>query len=281
MVDSPPDLGVNRAHTARVCNHLLGGKDFYDMDKDAAEQVLAAFSSARIAAWENRAFMARYARYLALAGIHQFLDIGCGIPHQPNLHEIVQEVNPGARVVYVDNDPIVLAHARALLVGTSEGRITCIDADLTDSGSILTAPELTDTLDLSEPVGVSLGAILHFLGDEEMPYEIVAALRRGLASGSYLGLSHATADFDEPGTAAVVQVYRKHGIEVRPRTRDEVAQFLTGLDIVGPGIVPAHRWRPDNGEEPTRGEDVASLAAHLDARVSLYAGVGRIPQVRR
>ncbi|MFC3961643.1 SAM-dependent methyltransferase [Nocardia jiangsuensis] len=279
-VDSPPDLGINRAHTARVSNYFLGGKDHYDLDKLAAEQVIAAFPHVRTAARENRAFLARYARHLALAGIDQVLDVGCGIPHEPHLHQIVQEVTPAARVVYVDNDPIVGAHARALLVGTPEGRVAYVDADLTDSASILTAPALTDTLDLTRPVGVSLMAVLHFVGDERA-YEIVAALRQGLPPGSCLGLSHATGDFDEAGTAAVVKIYREHGIDVHLRTRDEVAPFFTGLDLLDPGIVPAHRWLPGNGEEQPRGEGVASLADRLDSRVSLYAGVGRIPQVHR
>ncbi|MEV0359387.1 SAM-dependent methyltransferase [Nocardia sp. NPDC050697] len=278
-MDGLPDLGLNRAHTARVYNYFLGGKDQYDLDKYAAEQVIAAFPHVRTAARNNRAFLVRYARYLALSGVDQFLDLGCGIPHEPNLHQTVQEVNPGARVVYVDNDPIVGAHARALLVGTPQGRTAFIEADLTDPDSILTAPALADTLDLTRPVGVSLGAVLHFFGDERA-YEIVAALRRRLPPGSYLGLSHATGDFDEAGTAAVVKVYRDHGIEVHLRTRDEVAPFVTGLELLNPGIVPAHRW-PDNGEEQPPGEGVASLAAHLDAQVSLYAGVGRIPQVHR
>ncbi|ABW12495.1 protein of unknown function DUF574 [Parafrankia sp. EAN1pec] len=177
-------------------DYYLGGKDNFPADREAAEQVIGTFPSVRALARQNRSFMTRATRYLAgEMGIRQFLDIGTGIPTSPNLHEVAQSLVPAARVVYADNDPIVLAHARALLASSPQGRTVYLDADLRDPESILDSPQLRETLDLTQPVALSLVAILHFIKGDE-PYAIVRRLLDALPAGSYLVLTHGTADLD-------------------------------------------------------------------------------------
>jgi hypothetical protein len=244
---------------------FLGGKDNYAADRNAVDKVLQVFPHAPEMARTNRAFMRRVTRWLADRGIRQFLDIGTGIPTEPNLHQIAQEIAPASRVVYVDNDPIVLTHARALMTGTSEGRTAYIDADAADPAAILRAPDLRDTFDLTEPIGVSLLALLHFIPDDRAPYQIVSTLMDAVAPGSYLVMSHATADFDPESIAKAVRVYQQNGLTPQVRSHREFARFFDGLDMIEPGIVPPHRWHPDSIEP----------AAGKDARVSFYAAVGR------
>ncbi|ABD11171.1 hypothetical protein ThrDRAFT_03153 [Frankia casuarinae] len=214
----------------------------------------------------NRAFLRNAVRFLAAdCGIRQFLDIGTGLPATDNTHEVAQGVAPDARIVYVDNDPLVLTHARALLTSTPAGRTAYVEADLADPESILSSPVLADTLDLTRPVALSLIAILHFFPDVAEPYAIVARLMDALPAGSYLMLSHATGDFD-PAVARAADSYRSQGIAGQLRSRAEVARFFDGLDLVNPGLVVAHRWRP--------GGPVEELA---DAQVSIYSAVARKP----
>lgn len=270
MSDGPADLRTDIPHPARMYDYFLGGKDSYDADREAAEKALREFPAVRLTARTNRDFMRHATRYLAGQGIRQYLDIGTGIPTEPNLHQVAQEFAPDARVVYVDNDPIVLAHARALLVGTREGRTAYLQADAADPRGILAAPELRETLDLSEPVAVSLMALLHFVPGDV--HEIVRTLMEPLAPGSYLGMSHVTTDFDDgpadpDGMARLLQVYLDRGIPVRPRSRAEIARFFDGLDLVEPGVEVIHRWR-NTGIVPPRSHDKA---------VSLYGAVGRKP----
>ncbi|WP_239476547.1 SAM-dependent methyltransferase [Nocardia arizonensis] len=270
MSDGPIDLRTDVAHPARMYDYFLGGKDFYDADRLAAEQALRDFPAVRLTARTNREFMRHATRFLAGQGIRQYLDIGTGIPTEPNLHQVAQELAPASRVVYVDNDPIVLAHARALLVSSPEGKTTYLQADAADPAAIIGAPELTETLDLSQPVAVSLMALLHFVPGDV--YEIVKTLMEPLAPGSYLAISHVTTEFDDgaddsEGMARLLRVYRDRGIPVRPRDRDEVERFFDGLELVEPGIEVIHRWRNDGIEHP-RGHD---------KQVSLYGGVGRKP----
>jgi hypothetical protein len=263
------DLRTDRPHPARVYDYLLGGKDNFAADREAAHRGLQANPDSRIPPRENRLFLRRAVRFLAEQGIDQFLDIGTGIPSAPNVHHVAQGIDPLSRIVYVDNDPIVLTHARALLTSHPDGRTDYIDADLRDIDSILGSAVLAETLDLNRPVGLLLIAILHFIGDEHDPWEIVSRLLEALPAGSYLALSHLTGDFRPEAWAQVAEVYRRQGVTMKVRSRAEIERFFTGLEMVEPGlrIVPA--WRPDLGE-PT--DPVPS-----DDQVSVYGAVARKP----
>ncbi|MFE3542889.1 SAM-dependent methyltransferase [Nocardia sp. NPDC059177] len=268
MSESPVDLRTDVAHSARMYDYFLGGKDSYEADRVAAEQALQQFPSVRLTARTNRDFMRHATDYLVGQGIRQFLDIGTGIPTSPNLHEVAQASAPESRIVYVDNDPLVLAHARALLVSAPEGSTAYVQADAGDPASILAAPELAATLDLSKPVAVSLMALLHFVPGDV--YDIVRTLMAPLAPGSYLAMSHVTTDFDDgdhdpDGMARLLQVYADRGIAVRPRTRAEVARFFDGLELVSPGVEVIHRWRNEGIDRPRS----------YDKQISLYGAVGR------
>jgi hypothetical protein len=191
---------------------------------------------------ENRAFLQRAVRYLAAeAGIRQFLDIGTGLPTPPNVHEVAQGIVPDARIVYADNDPIVLAHARALLASSRAGKTAYIDADLRDPGSILSAPELREILDLGQPVAVLLIAVMHFMTDQDGPYDIVGHLLDALPAGSYLAMPHVTGDFDPQAWAEVVSVYAKNGMALRVRSLPEIERFFVGLDLVEPSVASARK----------------------------------------
>ncbi|MGP3952919.1 SAM-dependent methyltransferase [Streptomyces sp. 7N604] len=266
------DLRQDKPHSARMYDFYLGGKDNYPADREAAAKVVTAFPGIKVCARANRAFMHRATRLLARRGIHQWLDIGTGIPTSPNLHEVAQAVAPDARVVYVDNDPIVLAHANALLISSDEGRTAYIEADVLDPESILTAPQLTGTLDLTQPVALSLNALMHFVPDEQAPYGIVDRLMSALPSGSALALSHCTQDFDPDTWQRVVDIYISSGTPAQLRGKTEVEGFFKGLDMVGPGVEVAHRWYPDEGTDAT-----VATGGVTDAEVSLWAGVGFKP----
>jgi len=263
------DLQTDQPHPARVYDYLLGGKDNFAADRAAAEAGLRANPNSRIPPRENRAFLGRAVRYLAgEAGISQFLDIGTGIPTSPNVHEVAQGIEPRARIVYVDNDPIVLTQARALLTTGPEGRTAYIDADLRDVDAILGSAELQRTLDLRQPVGLLLIAVMHFIPDEDDPWALAARLLAALPSGSYLALSHLTGDFDPAAWAGVVAVYRRSGVTMQVRPKPDVERFFAGLDLIDPGVVSLPRWRPDPS-------DVGSPPG--DAAVSVYGGVARKP----
>lgn len=265
----PVDLQTDRPHPARVYDYLLGGKDNFAADRAAAEAGLRANPNSRIPPRANRAFLGRAVRYLAgEAGISQFLDIGTGIPTSPNVHEVAQAVEPRARIVYVDNDPIVLTQARALLTTGPQGRTAYIDADLRDIDAILGSAELQRTLDLGRPVGLLLIAVMHFIPDEDDPWALAARLLAALPSGSYLALSHLTGDFDPAAWAGVVAVYRRSGVTMQVRPKPDVARFFAGLDLIDPGVVSLPRWRPDPS-------DVGRPPS--DAAVSVYGGVARKP----
>ncbi|WP_372512072.1 SAM-dependent methyltransferase [Frankia umida] len=262
------DLRTDRPHTARVYDYYLGGKDHYPADREAAEKTLAVMPNVRTMARQNRAFMRRATRYLAgEAGIRQFLDIGTGIPTSPNLHEVAQSVAPDSRIVYADNDPIVLAYARALLGGTPEGRTAYLDADLHDPESILGAPELRETLDLTAPVALSLVAIMHFVQDKDDPYGLVRRYLDALPAGSFLTLSQFSDELTPEETVEAIKVYSSRGLLGQARTQVEIGRFFDGLDLVDPGVTLVHRWRPD---EPLD----ESLT---DAAVSIFGGVARKP----
>ena len=265
----PVDLHTDQPHPARVYDYLLGGKDNFAADRAAAEAGLRANPNSRIPPRANRAFLGRVVRYLAgEAGISQFLDIGTGIPNSPNVHEVAQEIQPRARIAYVDNDPIVLTQARALLTTGPRGRTAYIDADLRDIDAILGSADLQRTLDLSQPVGLLLIAVLHFIPDEDDPWALAARLLAALPSGSYLALSHLTGDFDPAAWAGVVAVYRRSGVTMQVRHKPDIDRFFAGLDLIDPGVVSLPRWRPDPS-------DVGRPPS--DAAVSVYGGVARKP----
>jgi S-adenosyl methyltransferase len=263
----PEDLNTNVAHPARVYDYWLGGKDNFPADRDLAELMIQAIPNMRGLAAANRAFLRRAVRYLAAeAGVRQFLDIGTGIPTSPNVHEVAQAAAPGSRVVYVDNDPIVLAHARALLTSQDAGETAFIMADLREPKTILDHPTLTATLDLDQPVAVLLVAVLMYFRDSDHPnpFEMVAAVLEPMPSGSYLAVTHPTPDFNPEETATAVAAAEAAGITLVPRGQAEIERFYTGLDMVEPGVVPVLSWRPD--------EPVA------DPRSAYYwAGVARKP----
>jgi hypothetical protein len=258
MADS---FDTGRPHPARVYDVLLGGKDNFAADREAAAEGLKANPNAATAPRQNRAFLRRTVRFLSEAGIRQFLDIGTGLPTSPNVHGVAQAADPSARIVYVDNDPLVLAHARALLTGSPEGRTAYIDGDLRNPEKILA--EAREVLDFDKPVGVLLLAVLHFLGDDADPYGIVARLMAELPSGSHLVVSHITADHDPESWARFAELMRAQGINTRLRDRAEVARFFNGLEPVDPGVVPILQWRPEERTGLT------------DAQVALYGGVAR------
>jgi S-adenosyl methyltransferase len=263
-VPLPFDTSV--AHPARRYNYWLGGKDNFAADRASGDAVAQAFPTIRLWAVENRRFLGRVVRYLtAEAGVTQFLDIGTGIPAADNTHEVAQRLDPGARVVYVDNDPIVLVHARALLTSDARrGKISYIDADLREPDTILSDPALRSTLDLSQPVALMLVAVLHFLRDEHDPYAIVRRLIDPLPTGSYVAISHATHDFMPPEQS------RSAGLNdpnFRFRSRDAIAQFFDGLDLVSPGIVSISHWRAEQESAPRPSVQ----------DVSAYGAVARIP----
>ena len=268
VYDHAVDLRTDRPYTARVYDYILGGNHNYPADREAGEAVRKLWPAVSVATRANREFMHRATRYLAAHGVTQFLDIGSGIPTRPNLHEVAQEIAPQSRVAYVDNDPIVLAEAAPLLAGTAAGRTAYIPADATAPDTILNSSQLHQTLDLSRPLALSMVGLLPFIPDEQRPYDMVAALVKAVVPGSYLVMSHITADFDPVAIAEVTRVYHDGGLPLRPRSRAEFARFFHGLELLDPGIVPAQRWRRDDSESD----------AGSDAQVSVYAAVARKPQ---
>lgn len=272
MTNSPAarDIDTSRPHSARMYDYYLGGKDHFDVDKEAAEKVVAAFPPILVCARENRAFMHRATRVLAREyGIRQWLDIGTGIPTEPNLHQVAQSLVPEAKVVYADHDPLVLKYAETLMRSTREGRTAYVQADFKEPDSILNAPELEQVLDLSKPVALSLNALLHFITDEDQPYAIVDRLLGALPSGSALALTHCTPDFDAAGWEKITQIYEQGGTHFRVRNKEEVTRFFDGLELVEPGIEVAHRWHPEFSDPATEKDEEPT-----DAEVSLWAGVG-------
>jgi hypothetical protein len=261
---SAVDLGTDQAHSARVYDFILGGKDNFPADRAAAESLLAEWPSLRTSMRENRKFMRRVTRYLVEeAGIRQFLDVGTGIPTSPNLHEVAQGIAPESRVVYVDNDPIVLTHARALLTSTPEGATAYLDADLRKPETILGSAEFKETLDLTRPVALSLIAVLQFMPDD-VAYDLVARLLDPLPSGSYLAITVVTNDTD-PSSARVDAQFNARGIYTVARTRAQAAKFFDGLELAEPGLSLVQYWHPDVDAPVAENE------------TGLYAGVARKP----
>ncbi|MGJ5756121.1 S-adenosyl methyltransferase [Streptomyces puniciscabiei] len=243
---SPERIDTGKPHSARMYDWYLDGKDHYVVDAEAASKVLELFPGAKDTAWANREFMHRAARFVAGQGVDQFLDVGTGIPTGPNLHQVVQAVTPGARVVYADNDPIVLRHAEALLHGTPEGRTAYLHADVREPERIVEYAR--EHLDLGRPVGLSLIALLPFVTDEQDPHGVVRTLLEPLPSGSYLMLSHGGTElFDPEVWGRIDAVYRSGGTSVRLRSYADVVRFFDGLELAEPGVVQATHWHPEPG----------------------------------
>ena len=242
--DNPPSFDTSVAHQARIYDYWLGGKDNYAADREAAEAAIAAYPGVASGARANRQFLARAVRHLASeAGIRQFLDIGTGIPAANNTHEVAQSAAPDSRVVYVDHDPIVLVHARALLSSSDAGLIDYLDADLRDTGSIL--EQALRILDFSRPVAIMLIAILHAIGDDDEPYQIVTKLIDAMPPGSYLAVSHGASDIDAEKMAEVAErINRLSHQQFTPRNHADVARFFGGLELLEPGVVRVEEWRP-------------------------------------
>jgi len=243
---APPGIDTLTAHSARMYDWWIGGKDNFEADRHLGTLFAEAIPSIRTMARENRNFMERVTRFLAgECGIRQFLDIGTGIPTRPNVHDVAQEVAPGTSVVYVDNDPVVLTHARALMVSGEFGRTAYIDADLREPGKILTEPNLLDTLDLSRPVGLLMIALLMLLTDEEDPWGNARAVMDALPSGSYLAVTHPGLDFDPIAMIEISNAAKQGGMIVIPRIRADVERFFGDWELLEPGVVPVMAWRPD------------------------------------
>ncbi len=246
----PLPFDTSVAHQARIYDYTLGGKDNYAADRAAAEAGLAVWPDMAWASRANRAFLGRAVRYLAAeAGIRQFLDIGTGIPTAGNTHEVAQSVAPDSRVVYVDYDPVVLAHARALLTSSEAGATEYIDADLRDTGTIL--GQAGKLLDFTRPVSVTLLGILHAIPDSDDPHAIVATLMAAVPPGSYLAISHLGSDlFGKERTESIQGAFGgKMQQRLTWRSREEVARFFEGTDLVEPGLVRLEEWRPDTAPD--------------------------------
>ncbi|MDQ1007185.1 hypothetical protein QFZ82_001670 [Streptomyces sp. V4I23] len=260
-------IDTSRPHPARVYDWFLGGKDNYPVDEELGRQIMGVDGTARHVARTNRWFMQRVTRWMAReAGVRQYLDIGTGIPTEPNLHQIAQAAAPESRVVYADNDPIVLTHAEALLRSTPEGVTDYIQADVREPERIL--EQARKTLDFTRPVSLSLVALTHFLDDDDHPYDLVEQLMAALPPGSHLVLSQLTADLDPAAVLRGVQMYSAGGVTLVPRTHAEVSRFFDGLELVEPGVVQLTRWHPELAMDETVDED---------AVISLYGAVARKP----
>jgi O-methyltransferase involved in polyketide biosynthesis len=264
MSTPPPEINTSVAHSARVWNYFLGGKDYFPADARAAEIALATMPSLVEAARADRGFLARAVHYLAgEAGIRQFLDIGTGLPTANNTHEVAQSVAPECRIVYVDNDPLVLVHARALLTSSPQGATDYIQADLRDPGKILHGAAAT--LDFTQPVALMLLGIVNFIVDDTQAGQIVDHLLGALASGSYLAMTHPTTEVHGEEVAEAMRQWNASGAApICARSRQELARFFDGLELLEPGVVSSSQWRPDPSDP-------------APAEVAEFCAVGRKP----
>jgi hypothetical protein len=262
------EIDATVAHPARRYNYWLGGKDNFAADRESGDQLQAMFPKVRLGALANRALLQRATRFLAAeAGVRQFLDIGTGLPTADNTHEVAQGVAPESRVVYVDNDPMVMVHARALLTSSPQGRTAYIEADLNEPARILADPATRATLDFDRPIALMLIAVLHFVHGHGAATPIVRELLDALPSGSFLVATHATSDFGTPEQQALYQQLIDEGrTDVWTRGRDEFAGLFAGLELLEPGIVPASEWRPEPG---------ATIPERSD--INVWTAVGRKP----
>ncbi|MFD5269595.1 SAM-dependent methyltransferase [Streptomyces sp. NPDC058335] len=258
-------ISTSQPHTARIWNYWLGGKDNYEVDRAAGDQIRQLHPGIGEYARADRLFLGRAVRHLVHdVGIRQFLDIGTGLPTADNTHEVAQAAAPEARIVYVDNDPLVLAHARALLTSSPEGRTDYLDEDLRNVEAIL--EHAAKTLDFSKPVALILLGVVIFVGDDEDPYSLVRRLVDRLPAGSHLVLSHTITSPSMPDVDEAVKFWNEHGTpKLTQRTPEDVARFFDGLELLEPGVVSCSRWRPEEGDG-TEPEEVA-----------MFGGVARKP----
>ena len=261
--DLPPSrVDVRKAYPARRYDYWLGGKDNFAADRRSGDAVEEVVPTIRLSIIENRRFLQRAVRFLVEAGIGQFLDIGAGMPTDANTHEVAQAIAPQSRVVYVDNDPVVVSHARALLRSSPQGRTEYVEADLRAPQDILRSPPLRATLDMGRPVGLLLLAVLHFVPDDDDPYGLVAQLAAAMPPGSYLVMSHGTYDPLPPEMIArCEEVNAVIDAPWRPRSREEFARFFDGMELVDPGIVSIGSWRPAKWSVVPAPEDVITYGA--------------------
>jgi hypothetical protein len=267
-VNDPSGPDTSRPHPVRIYDYWLGGKDNFAADRELGDAVLASVPTVRTSVRENRAFLSRVVNYLvAEAGIRQFLDIGTGLPTVNSVHEVAQAVIPSARVVYVDNDPQVLAHARALLRSAPEGRTAYVQADLRDPEGILNDPAVREVLDFSQPVAVMLLFILHLIPDSDRPEQLIRTLFDALPAGSYLASSHASGEHQPEASEEATRAARRFGVPGEARDSADFARIaFSGLEMVPPGVTLVSEWRPKrSGPRPT------------PAEVSCYGGLARKP----
>ncbi|GLY75849.1 SAM-dependent methyltransferase [Actinoallomurus iriomotensis] len=267
--EAPAGIDASVASPARMYDYYLGGTQNFASDRRAAQEIYTLIPDLPEIARDNRAFLRRAVRTLAAAGIRQFVDIGSGLPTQGSVHEIAQEADPASRVVYVDNDPLVPAHARALLAGGTEGTTAYVAGDLREPDAVFDHPDVRALIDLDRPVGLLLVAVLHFITDEEDPWALVGRYRSRLAPGSHLAIAHATRDGRPPeAVRKMTDVYRRASAPFTFRTREQILAFFHGSRLLDPGLVHSPRWRPEPG-----GPLSPSAAWN-------YAGVGVIPAER-
>jgi hypothetical protein len=258
------DVDLDRASVARVYDFFLGGSHNFAVDRDMAAQLLKLAPDAGEVMRANRAFLRRAVRFMISQGVTQFLDVGSGIPTVGNVHEIAHKANPDTRVVYVDIDPVAVAHSRAMLEG--QVNVAMVRGDLRDAATILTAPEVRRLIDFSQPVGLLIVSVLHFIGDEERPQESTARLRDALPAGSFFAISHG-ARAARPESAQVEELYQRNTSQVVPRTAAEITEFFGDFELVEPGLVFLPAWRPDSPDD---------VDEHPERFVNL-AGVGQRP----
>jgi S-adenosyl methyltransferase len=259
-------IDTTTPNVARIYDYLLGGKDNFAADREAAGQLLTAIPDVAAIARDNRSFLGRVVRYLAgQAGVRQFLDLGGGLPTQANVHELAQSVAPDVRVVYVDNDPVVASHGRALLF--TRDRVAMVLADLRDPASVWQHPDVADLLDWTQPIAVLCTSTLHFVADEDEPHQIIAQYRDHMAPGSYLAITHGTMEEDPAGERdKAAGVYRQASSQLHVRPLADVRRFFDGFELVEPGLVWITEWRPEPGTAPT------------GRAQSMRGGVGRKPR---
>ena len=253
-----PEIDTSTANVARMYDYYLGGKDNFEADRIAAEQVLAQMPGQRRSALENRRFLRRAVGFLAgQAGIDQFLDIGVGLPTQGAVHEVAHEINPRSRVAYVDYDPVVVAHANALLATPDQSVV--VAEDIRRPRELLANPVIRGHLDFDRPVAVLVLAIFHFVPDEDDPAAIAACLREALAPGSYLMLTHVCEELlpDKGAAARAKDVYQKAGQPIQARSTEEIRGFFGDFELVEPGLVAKHAWRPENGAAAADPSDIS------------------------
>jgi hypothetical protein len=262
-----PGVDPERPNVARVYDYLLGGTHNFSVDREVARTLTSIEPTARDVARANRAFLGRAVRFLAHAGIRQFIDIGSGVPTQGNVHEIARAVAPESRVVYVDIDPVAIAHSRSILAGDDNAAV--IQADLREPDVILDSPEARRLIDFDQPVALLLLAVLHLVSDEDNPGDLLKTLTRPQASGSYLTISHMTSDNQPaPVVKAMRRLNTRYTAPVTLRGHAEIRGFFDGSDLVDPGLVFVPQWRPDDGPAPF---------SDRPERSWIYAGVGRKP----